>query len=71
MKVSIRVKANSKESKVEKTDNGLIVKVKAMAKEGKANKEVVEVLAKYFAVSKSSISIVSGASAKNKIVSIE
>jgi len=72
MKVSIKVKPNSKESRVEETGpNQLLVKVKAPPREGKANLEVVESLAKYFGVPKSRISITAGLKSSKKIVDIE
>jgi hypothetical protein len=72
MKISIRVKPNAKENKVEKTGrNQFSVWVKAAAKEGKANKEVIEVLAEHFKVPKSCISIITGLTSKRKIVEID
>jgi hypothetical protein len=72
MKVSVKVKANAKENKVEETGrNQFSVWVKAPAKEGKANKEVIEVLAEHFKVPKSCVTIVTGLKSNRKIVSIE
>ncbi len=72
MKISIRVKPNSKENQVEETGpNELLVRVKAPPQENKANQEVVKILSKYFQVPRSRISIVSGLQSKQKIVKIE
>lgn len=72
MKISIRVKPNSKENQVEETGpNELLVKVKAPPQENKANQEVMKTLSKYFQVPRSRISIVSGLKSKQKIVKIE
>lgn len=71
MKISITVKANAKKNGVTvKDDGGLLVMVTAPPKEGKANRKVVEVLAEYFRISKSSIDIVSGSTSRHKIVEI-
>ena len=72
MKISIRVKPNSKESQIEEIGpNHFAVKVKAPPKENKSNREVIEVLSKYFQVSKSRISILSGLKSKQKMVEID
>lgn len=78
MKISIKVKPGAKIEKIEKIPDQLIgekeadfkVWVKELAKEGKANEAVIKALAKYFGVSKSSISIISGATTKQKIVEV-
>lgn len=72
MKISIRVKPNSKERHVEEIGPGqLLVKVKAPPQENRANQEVIETLAEYFHVPKSRISILSGSKSRQKIVKIE
>ena len=71
MKISIRVKPNSKTTSVEKTEElSYIVRVKAPAKEGKANAAVVEALSEYFGVPKSRISVAKGLASRNKVVEI-
>lgn len=60
MKLRVKVKPSSKESKVEKVNNDLFdyeVRVKSPAVEGKANSELLRVLAKEFSVSVAQISI--------------
>ena len=72
MKISIRVKPNSKENQVvEKGPDQLLVKVKAPPQENKANQEVIKTLAEYFHVSKSRISIVAGFRSKQKVLELE
>lgn len=72
MKISIKVKPNAKENKIEEIGkNQFIVKVKAPPKENKANKEVIKTLSEYFKTSKSKITILSGLKSTQKIVSIE
>ncbi|OGP91211.1 MAG: hypothetical protein A2156_02825 [Deltaproteobacteria bacterium RBG_16_48_10] len=72
MKISIRVKPNSKVSHVEEIGpHHLLVKVKCPPRENRANREVVETLAEYFQVPRSRISILSGSKSRQKIVEIE
>jgi uncharacterized protein (TIGR00251 family) len=72
MRISIKVKANAKENRVEEIEkNQFLVKVKAPAKEGKANKEVIAILAEHFKVPKSCVTIITGLKSNRKIVSIE
>lgn len=71
MKISVKVKPNSKKEEVKKlTDNDFILSVKEPAKEGKANQAVIRLLSEYFGVPKSNISIIKGESSKNKIIQI-
>jgi len=71
MKIYIKTKPQSKEEKVEKLDDThFIVFVKEPPEKGKANEGVRRVLAGYFDVSKSSVSILAGHTARNKIVEI-
>jgi uncharacterized protein (TIGR00251 family) len=70
MKISLRVKPNMKEEKVEKVDDVFIVWVKEPAKEGRANRAVIELLSEYFKIPKSQIVILSGMKSKQKIIEI-
>lgn len=71
VRISVRVKPNSKKPGVEKvSDKEFIVRVKAPATEGRANKAVIEALGDYLSVPKSRISIFRGISGKNKIIDI-
>ena len=72
MKFSVRVKPNSKESRIEELGpNQFLVKVKAPPWENKANQEVIALLSEYLQVPKSRISILSGLKSKQKMVKIE
>ncbi|MEK7453231.1 MAG: DUF167 domain-containing protein [Patescibacteria group bacterium] len=72
MKILIKVYPNSKENKVlQNEDDSFNIRVKAQAKEGKANKAVITLLAEYFKISKSSITIKIGHSTRNKIIDIK
>lgn len=71
MRISIKVKPNSKEEKIEQLGNNqFIVKVKAPAQEGKANKALIKLLSKYFDIPKSMIIISKGHQCGNKIIDI-
>ena len=71
MKISIKVKTNAKETKVEKLEgSNYIVKVKTAPIEGKANEAVIKALSEFFDVPKSNIAIKSGLASKQKIVEI-
>jgi len=71
LRISIKIKPNSKTVSVEKTgERELLVRVKAPPKEGKANEELIKVLSEYFSVPKSRISIARGETGRNKIVDI-
>jgi uncharacterized protein (TIGR00251 family) len=72
MKISVKVKANSKESRIEKIeDNLFLVHVKSPPFENKANCELIEIVSEYFNVPKSKVSIISGMNSKNKILEIK
>jgi len=71
MKISVTVKPNAKEEKAVQNDDGnFTVSVKAPSREGKANARLLKVLAKHLGIAPSRIRIVSGASARKKIVEI-
>ena len=71
VRISVRVKPNSKKPGVEKlSTKEFIVKVSAPATEGRANDAVIRALSDYLSVPKNRISIYRGSSGKNKIVDI-
>lgn len=61
---------SSKNEIMEIAKNEYKIKVTAPPVDGKANQMVIKILAKHFGVSKSSIEIVGGKSAKIKIIDI-
>lgn len=77
MKISIKVTPNAKHNEIVDDvtdmlgDRCLRVKVTQPPEDGKANKAAIELLAKYFKIRKSAISIVSGTTSRNKIVEID
>jgi hypothetical protein len=71
VKITVRVKPNSKQQKIIQSDDGTCrINLKSPPIEGKANQELIALLAKHFKVSKSQISIKSGLSSPNKLVEI-
>lgn len=69
MKLTLTVKPNAKDTRVERVDETeLKVWVKAQAKEGKANEAVVAAVADYLGIPKSRITIVKGLRGKKKVV---
>lgn len=71
MKHTIVVKTHAKKNAVEQAADGSFrVLVKAPPQEGRANEAVIETLAEYFQVPKSSVAIISGFKSKRKIVMI-
>ena len=71
MKISVKVKTNAKNQKVEKVDEThFAVSVKEPPKENKANFAVLKTLAEYFKVPLSRIRIISGQTSKQKAVEV-
>ncbi len=71
MKVIIRVKPNSSQEKIEKTENGYLIFVKEPPVDNRANQAVIKVLANYFKIPKSRISILSGLKSKQKVIEVK
>lgn len=71
MKITVNVKANAKENKLESLSDGSYkASVKAPALEGKANEAVKKLLAEHFGVSRSEVSLKAGQKAKNKVFNV-
>ncbi len=71
MKILVKVKPNSREEKVEKAQNNYLVWVKEPPVNNQANQAVIKVLANYFKIPKSQISILSGLKSKQKVIEIK
>ncbi|MEE8359438.1 MAG: DUF167 domain-containing protein [Candidatus Omnitrophota bacterium] len=69
--IQVKVVARSKRSSVETFGNGLKVRLTAAPIDGKANKALIEALAGYFGVKRSSVHIVKGLRSKEKTVLID
>jgi len=76
MKISVKVIANSSFSKVIEDEIDLFgnrflkIKISQIRERGKANKALIDLIANYFNVKKSQISIVGGILATKKIIQI-
>lgn len=71
MKISVKVKPNAKQERVEKIgQNSFLACVKAGPVEGKANAAVVKALAEYFGVPRCAVTLVKGRSSQQKIFDI-
>ena len=71
MRIYVRVIPRSSHNKITKiSDNEYKVKLTAPPVNGEANKMLIKILAKHFNVSKSSLKIIGGKSAKTKIIDI-
>lgn len=70
MRISIRVKANSKKEFIKKEIDEYVVAVREPAREGKANEAVQSAVAEYFGVPRSRVQIVSGHTASRKIIEV-
>lgn len=72
MKISVKVKPNSKQQKITCSNDGTwLISLKSPPINGKANQELIELLAKHFQVSKSQIWIKAGLFSKNKLIEIK
>ncbi|PIP27993.1 MAG: hypothetical protein COX29_03520 [Candidatus Moranbacteria bacterium CG23_combo_of_CG06-09_8_20_14_all_35_22] len=71
MRIYVKVIPRSSQNKVEKISEGEYkVKLTAPPIDGQANKMLIEILAEYFKISKSLISIIGGKSAPKKLVEV-
>lgn len=70
MKISVKVKPNSKISKVIIENDIYTVYIKSSPIKGMANTEVVNTLSKYFNVAKSNVIILRGKTSHTKLVEI-
>ncbi len=70
-RIMVRVIPRSSRAGVESMGDALRVHLKSPPVEGKANKELISVLAEYFKVRKSALSIVKGATSRDKLVEVD
>ncbi|MGH7773281.1 MAG: DUF167 domain-containing protein [Candidatus Binatia bacterium] len=70
-KISVTVKPRAKRREVRKTADGeYSASVQAPAREGKANQALIELLADYFSVPKSSVKVIRGQAGRRKLIEI-
>lgn len=71
MKISVKAKTNAKKESVEKiNETEFVVSVKEPPVDGRANWAITRAIAEYFGIAPSRVNIISGQTAKNKIVEI-
>lgn len=71
MKISVKVKANTSQERIEKIDDtNFIIWIREKPVEGKANEAVRKALAEYFGATKSRITLIKGQTSKQKIFEI-
>ncbi|MFH0764330.1 MAG: DUF167 domain-containing protein [Candidatus Omnitrophota bacterium] len=72
MKISVKVKPNSKKPGVEiAANNEYILRVREKALDGRANAAAIKLLSEYSGVPKAGISIIKGHTCRNKIIRID
>jgi len=68
----VKAKPNSKKQEIiAESDGSLTAYLKSSPVDGKANKELVQLLATFFGVSRSSVVIKTGSSSRTKLVEID
>lgn len=71
MKIFVKAKPNAKEEKVEKIDDThFVVKVKEPPVQGRANRAIIKVLADFLNTAPSRLNIISGYTAKQKVIEV-
>ena len=71
MIINVKVRPNARKNEVIQLDsNTFEVKTTATPENGKANESVVELLAKFFRVGKTKISIIKGQTGRDKVIEI-
>ena len=71
MKLTVKVRPNSKVEKIVELEGGVLeVYVSAPAGEGKANAAVIKAVAKHYDVAPSLVRILRGHKAKNKVMEV-
>ena len=69
--ILVKVSPKSSQEKVEEFDRFYKVWLKTAPEKGKANSELIKLLADYFKVKKSAVTIISGTKMRKKLVEIE
>jgi uncharacterized protein len=70
MKIEVTVRPQARKNIVEKTSSGFKVSTTAPAREGRANEAVIQLLAEYFDVAPSKITILRGHTSHKKLVEV-
>jgi len=72
MKISVVIKPNSTKGPLVEAqmDGSLIVYIREIAADGKANEALIKLLAKYYNVPKTSVTIIRGHTSRHKMVEL-
>lgn len=70
MRREVHVKTNAPHAGVEEKNGSIEVSVHTSPEDGKANREMLDLLADYFEVAKSSIEIVQGHTSRKKVIEV-
>jgi uncharacterized protein YggU (UPF0235/DUF167 family) len=71
VKLFVKAKAGARRNEVKQIDEThFVVSVTEAPEKGRANEAIVEFIAEHLGVSKSSVQIIAGASARNKVLEI-
>ena len=71
-RIWVTVKPRAKTEEVRKTDEGqYLASVHASPQKGKANEALIELLANYFSVPKSSVRIIRGQTGRKKLIEVD
>lgn len=71
MKISVQVKTNAKQERIERlADGSFTVRVRVPPIEGRANERIREMLAEFFNCSKSYVELISGDKSKKKVFKV-
>jgi len=68
MRISIKVKPNSKIEKVEKANGFFLIYVKEPAQKNRANKAIIKLLSEHFKIPRSRIIILKGKNSRQKLI---
>ncbi len=72
MKISVKVKPNSNQEKIEKVnENCFLIWVKEKPQQGKANRAVIKALAEHFGIPQSAVVLLKGRSSREKFFKIK
>jgi uncharacterized protein (TIGR00251 family) len=70
--IKVKVTPGARTESVEEVEDGVFkVRVRVKAEKGKANARVIELLGEHFAVSRSKVILVRGASSRDKVIRID
>jgi len=72
MKISVNVKPNAKQVKIERVNEShFLIRVKEKPQEGKANRAVIKALAEYFGIPQADVVLLRGQTAREKCFEIK